>query len=53
MVPGQLRVRPAVASDLVAVAAIYAHEVHTSTATFDLREPPLSWWQAKLDTAAG
>ena len=47
---GQCRVRPAESSDLVAVAAIYAHWVRTSTATFDVREPPLSSWQAKLDS---
>jgi len=50
----QVRVVPATSSDLPAVAAIYADSVHTSTATFDLEEPPLSSWQAKLDsTAAG
>jgi phosphinothricin acetyltransferase len=48
----QLRVRPARSSDLPAVAAIYAHAVHTSTATFDVEEPPLSHWQAKLDSLA-
>ena len=39
-------------SDLFAVAAIYTHSVRTSTATFDVREPPLSSWQAKLDSTA-
>jgi hypothetical protein len=34
-------------SDLPAIAAIYAGWVQTSTATFDLEEPPLSTWQAK------
>lgn len=49
-----ITVRPAESSDLAAITAIYAHSVHTSTATFDLEEPPLSFWQAKLDsTAAG
>jgi L-amino acid N-acyltransferase YncA len=48
------RIVPAETSDLPAVAAIYAHSVRTSTATFDLDEPPLSYWQAKLDsTEAG
>jgi len=47
-----IRVRPAETSDLVAIAAIYAHSVHTSTATFDDQEPPLSVWQAKLDSTA-
>lgn len=46
----QIRVRPAESSDIPAVAAIYAHAVLTSTATFDVREPPLSAWQAKLDS---
>jgi L-amino acid N-acyltransferase YncA len=45
-------VRPAEPADLVAVAAIYAHSVQTSVATFDLEEPPLSSWQAKLDSTA-
>jgi len=48
----RLRVCPARSSDLPAVAAIYAHAVHTSTATFDLEAPPLSHWQAKLDSPA-
>ena len=48
----QVRVRPARSSDLPAVAAIYACAVHTSTATFDVDEPPLSHWQAKLDSSA-
>jgi L-amino acid N-acyltransferase YncA len=46
------RVRPAEPADLVAVAAIYAHFVRTSTATFDDEEPPLSHWKAKLDSTA-
>jgi len=47
-------VRPATSADLVAVAAIYAHNVMTSTATFDTEEPPMSAWQARLgSTAAG
>ena len=48
----QVRVRPARSSDLPEVAAIYARAVHTSTATFDVDEPPLSHWQAKLDSPA-
>jgi phosphinothricin acetyltransferase len=47
-------VRPAESSDLVAVAAIYAHAVHTGVATFDIEEPPPAYWEAKLaSTAAG
>jgi L-amino acid N-acyltransferase YncA len=45
-------VRPAQAADLAEIAAIYAHAVRTSTATFDVDEPPLSFWQAKLDSQA-
>jgi len=46
----QLWVGPAQSSDLVAVAAIYDHWLRTSTAMFGVPEPPLSWWQAKLDS---
>jgi len=50
----EIVIRPATSADLVAVAAIYAHSVLTSTATFDTEEPSMSAWQAKLDsTAAG
>ena len=50
----ELWVGPAQSSDLVTVAAIYHHWLRTSTATFDVMQPPLSWRQAKLDsTAAG
>jgi L-amino acid N-acyltransferase YncA len=45
-------IRPAISADLPAVGAIYAHAVHTSTATFDVEQPPLSSWQAKLDSTA-
>jgi L-amino acid N-acyltransferase YncA len=45
-------VRPAEPADLIAVAAIYADSVRTSSATFDVVEPPLSYWQAKLDSTA-
>jgi L-amino acid N-acyltransferase YncA len=47
-----ITVRPAESSDLVATAAIYAHSVAASTATFDVEEPPLASWQAKLDSTA-
>lgn len=46
----RIAIRPATSADLGAVAAIYSHCVLTSTATFDLEEPPLSTWQAKLDS---
>jgi phosphinothricin acetyltransferase len=45
-------VRRATSRDLDAVAAIYSHSVLTSTATFDIDEPPMSAWQAKLDSTA-
>jgi phosphinothricin acetyltransferase len=45
-------VRPAQPADLAAVAAIYAHAVRKSVATFDVEEPPLAYWQAKLDSTA-
>jgi len=48
----QAAVRPATSADLDAVAAIYSHCVRTSTATFDIDVPPLSTWQAKLDSTA-
>ena len=41
-------IRPAVPSDLPAVAAIYADEVRTGVATFDLEPRPLDVWQARL-----
>jgi L-amino acid N-acyltransferase YncA len=48
----KVTVRPAEPADLVAVAAIYAVSVRTSVATFDVEEPPISYWQAKLDSTA-
>ena len=45
-------IRPAEPADLAGVAAIYAHFVGTSTATFDVEEPAPSYWQAKLDSTA-
>jgi L-amino acid N-acyltransferase YncA len=39
----QLRVRPAQPPDLPAVAAIYPQAIRTSTATFDVSEPSLSF----------
>lgn len=43
-------VRRAEPADLARVAAIYAHFVRTSAATFDVEEPAPSYWQAKLDS---
>jgi phosphinothricin acetyltransferase len=48
----QPTIRPAEPADVVAVAAIYAHAVRTSVATFDVEEPPMAYWQAKLDSTA-
>ncbi len=47
----EVSVRPAEPADLVAVAEIYAHSVRTSVATFDVQEPSLGYWQAKLDSS--
>lgn len=41
-------VRAATEADLPAVAAIYAHAVETSTATFDTVAPGIDHWRAKL-----
>jgi phosphinothricin acetyltransferase len=45
-------IRSAERADLAAVAAIYAHAVRTGVATFDVEEPPLAYWQTKLDHVA-
>jgi L-amino acid N-acyltransferase YncA len=45
-------IRPAEPTDLAAVAAIYAHSVRATAATFDIEEPALAYWQAKLDSTA-
>lgn len=42
------QVRPATADDLEAIAAIYGHAVRSSVATFDVEEPPASYWASKL-----
>jgi phosphinothricin acetyltransferase len=47
-----MRVQCGQSADLAAVAAIYGHAVRTSTATFDVHEPPLSFWEAKIDSTA-
>jgi phosphinothricin acetyltransferase len=41
-------IRPAVAGDLPAVAAVYDHEVATSHTTFDLEPPGPAVWEARL-----
>src|SRR4051794_5023829 len=40
--------RRAVDSDLSGIAAIYAHEIANSVATFDLEPPTLSYWEQRL-----
>ncbi|WP_426513886.1 GNAT family N-acetyltransferase [Dactylosporangium sp. McL0621] len=44
-----LTVRPAGAGDLAAVAAIYAHYVTETVATFDETPPAAEAWHARLD----
>lgn len=47
------RIRAAAAADAAAIAAIYAHYVEHSVATFDLEVPDVAFWTAKLaDLAA-
>lgn len=46
--PGREAIRPAAASDLPAIAAIYDHYVDTSTVTFDEEHRPLDAWRAAL-----
>jgi len=48
----QITVRPAEPADLAGVSAIYTHSVRTSVATFDVEEPPVSYWQSKLESTA-
>jgi phosphinothricin acetyltransferase len=49
MVSEQTCVRRAVAGDLDAVAAIFAHYVDGSTATFETVPPDVAHWRQKLD----
>src|SRR4051794_9848735 len=41
-------IRPAVEGDLADIAAIYAHEIANSIATFDLEAPTLAYWHQRL-----
>lgn len=41
-------IRPAVEDDLSDIAAIYAHEIANSVATFDLEPPTLAYWEQRL-----
>ncbi|WP_113699381.1 GNAT family N-acetyltransferase [Nonomuraea lactucae] len=45
--------RPATGADLPAVAAVYAHYVTTSVATFDETPPGVEEWRAKAGLIAG
>lgn len=46
--PADFVIRPAVEEDLSDIAAIYAHEIAHSIATFDLEPPDGSYWHEKL-----
>jgi L-amino acid N-acyltransferase YncA len=48
----QAVIRPAATADLEQVAAIYAHYVATSVATFEEVPPPVGYWQRHLDDLA-
>lgn len=52
MPPPALTIRTAGPADLDAVAEIYAHYVHTSTATFDLTAPDRASWERRYRTIA-
>jgi L-amino acid N-acyltransferase YncA len=47
-----VRVRPARAADLAAIARVYGYAVRDSVATFDVADPPPSYWQDKLASTA-
>jgi L-amino acid N-acyltransferase YncA len=44
-------VRPATPADIPAIAQIYGYAVRDSVATFDVTDPPPSYWQKKLASA--
>ena len=50
-----ITIRPSRDEDVPTIAAIYAHYVEHSVATFDLTAPDTAWWTAKIAdlTAAG
>ena len=41
-------VRPAAVADVAAITRIYGHAVRTSVATFDLSDPPPSYWEQRI-----
>jgi L-amino acid N-acyltransferase YncA len=43
-------VRPATPADIPAIAQIYGCAVRDSVATFDVRDPPPSYWQERLSS---
>lgn len=45
-------IRRATAADVPAIAAVYGHAVRHTVATFDLDDPPASYWQTKIDSSS-
>lgn len=43
-------IRPAVAADVAAIVRIYGHAVRSGLATFDLTDPPNSYWEQRIDS---
>ncbi|HET7659768.1 MAG TPA: GNAT family N-acetyltransferase [Oryzihumus sp.] len=50
MPAGGVTIRPALAADIPALAAIYGHAVRTSVATFDVEDPEPAYWLAKVES---
>jgi L-amino acid N-acyltransferase YncA len=44
--------RPATASDIASISAIYGHAVRDTVATFDVEDPPADYWLAKVTSTA-
>ncbi len=40
--------RPAVPADAASIATVYGHAVRIGTATFDVTDPPTSYWLSKI-----
>lgn len=53
MAPSPAIVRPALASDLEAVAGIFAHYVRHTVATFEETPPAVTDWERRLDELTG
>jgi L-amino acid N-acyltransferase YncA len=45
-------IRPATTGDVPAIAAVYGHAVRNTVATFDVDDPPTSYWQSKIDSGS-